>query len=179
MKITGGILNSRNIETEEFKNVKPTLSKIREAVFSTLASFGKTDGKFADLFAGSGIISFEAVSRGFDVFTFEIHPKSAAVIRQNAQKLNVKINLSVCDTLRKLKKSEEKFDVIYVDPPYHGNLYDKTLNLIKDNNLCANGGIIVLEYPDDVLPCFEGFKILKTKNYGKKNLSYVSPEVSE
>lgn len=176
MKITGGILNSRNIETEEFKNVKPTLSKIREAVFSTLASFGKTEGNFADLFAGSGIMSFEAVSRGFKVFTFEIHPKSADVIRQNAKKLNVGINLFVCDTLRKLKKTEEKFDVIYIDPPYYENLYDKTLNLIKENNICKKDGIIVLEYPGDVLPCFDGFKVLKTKNYGKKNLSYVSQE---
>ena len=85
MNITGGKYNSLNIETAKFDNVKPTLSKVRQAVFNSLATQGDFE-TFCDLFAGSGIMTFEAISRGYDVTSVEIDKKTAAFIKKNAEK---------------------------------------------------------------------------------------------
>ena len=72
MQITGGKYNSRKIKTPEYDNIKPTLSKTRQGIFNALSSLIDFDGKlFIDMFAGSGIMSLEAISRGFEVISFE------------------------------------------------------------------------------------------------------------
>ena len=83
MNITGGKYNSLEIKTADFENIKPTLSKIRQSVFNSVLSMtGSFDGLvFCDLFAGSGIMSFEAISRGFEVVSVEIDKKSAKIIK--------------------------------------------------------------------------------------------------
>lgn len=175
MKITGGKYNSLSIKTADFTNIKPTLSKIRQAVFNATAALGEFE-TFCDLFAGSGIMTFEAKSRGYDVYSIEIDRKSFKVISENASKLNASINLFNTDAVKFLQKTSMCFDVFYIDPPYNSDLYDKTLSVISDRNLLTPNGVIILEKPIDKEVNTNGFNAIKEKNYGDKIICFLSKQ---
>ena len=168
MNITGGIYNSRKVKTPEFENIKPTLSKTRQGIFNTLSSLIEFENKvFFDVFAGSGIMSLEAVSRGFEVITFEKDKKTAFAIRESFQSLGLKPNLYFGDSLKNILK-------IFIDPPYASNLYEETLKIIKEKNILNTEGIIVLEHPIEKIINNEGFELIKAKTYGNKQISYLT-----
>ena len=108
MQITGGCLKSRKIVSPKGANVRPTLSQIRESIFSTLYSLMEFEEKnFLDAFAGSGIMGFEAASRGFKNVTFiEKDKKTFYQIKSNAQNLGIEADFFAGDTLKILKKIE-------------------------------------------------------------------------
>ena len=177
MNITGGYLNSRKIKTNKSDNVRPTLSKTRQAVFSSLLSFlGEFNEKsFLDLFAGSAIISFEAISRGFKtVYTVEQDRKTAKIIKDNFEDLKLKPNMTISDAVKFLKTTDKKFDVIFLDPPYDSDLYDKSLKVIKDRNLLKTNGIIILEHKSDKNIDTESFEIVKTKDYSDIRITFLA-----
>lgn len=175
MKITGGKYNSLSIKTADFTNIKPTLSKIRQAVFNTVAAHGEFE-TFCDLFAGSGIMTFEAISRGYDVYSVEIDRKSAKIISENAQKLKTSINLFNTDAVKFLQKTSICFDIFYIDPPYNSDLYNKTLFVISNKNLLTRNGIVILEKPINKEINTNGFNIIKEKSYGDKVISYMAKQ---
>lgn len=175
MQITGGFLKSRKIESPKGENVRPTLSQIRESVFSTLFSMIDFEGSaFLDMFAGSGIMGFEALSRGFDGVSFvERDRKTYFLIKQNAVKLGVKAEFFLGDAFKILPKFGKKFDVIFVDPPYQCGLYNDILRMIRENSMLTTGGIVVLEHPSSLKIEFNGYELLKQKKHADKCLSYL------
>ena len=179
MQITGGFLKSRKIDSPKGNNVRPTLSQIRESIVSSLFSLIDFENKtFLDVFAGSGIMGFEAISRGFLSATFiEKDKKTFYTIKSNLQKLNLENKHAGCflgDSLKVLKKLETTFDVIYVDPPYQSGLYENVLTIILENNLLNENGIIILEHPKTLDIEITTFKIVKRKNYADKTLTFLS-----
>ncbi len=175
MQITGGKYNSRKIKTPDFENIKPTLSKTRQGVFNALGAMINFDGKvFLDMFSGSGIMSLEAVSRGFRVISFEKDKKTALAIKSTFQSLNLKPELYFGDALKNLLKLDIKPDVIFMDPPYESDLYEQALNIIKKNNILNAEGIIIMEHPIDKLIKYEGFELIKAKTYGNKQITYLT-----
>lgn len=178
MQITGGFLKSRNIDSPKGENVRPTLSQIRESIFSTLFSMIDFEGKsFLDAFAGSGIMGFEAVSRGFANATFvEKDKKTCFLLKENIKKLDIeKISQTyLTDTTRFLKKTKCKFDIIYIDPPYKSGLYDEIVKAVKDNSILSKDGLMILEHPSDLKIDWQGFELLKQKIYADKTLSYLN-----
>lgn len=175
MQITGGKFNSRKIKTADFENIKPTLSKTRQGIFNSLASMLDFEDKiFFDLFAGSGIMSLEAVSRGFEVHSFEKDKRTALAIKDSYKSLGLTPNLYFGDTLKNLLKLNIKADVIFIDPPYDSDLYEKTLLLIKEKDILNKDGIIILEHPIDKEINKNGFELIKAKTYGNKQISFLS-----
>ncbi len=176
MQITGGVYNSRKIKTADYDNIKPTLSKTRQGIFNTLASMFDFKGKvFYDLFAGSGIMGLEAISRGFEVVCFEKDKKTALALQESYKSLNLKANLYFGDALKNIVKlGSNKADVIFVDPPYESDLYEKALEVIINNNILNPQGIIILEHPADKIINHEKFNLIKTKTYGNKQITYLS-----
>lgn len=175
MQITGGKYNSRKIKTPDFENIKPTLSKTRQGIFNTLGAMIDFDGKvFFDMFSGSGIMSLEAVSRGFRVISFEKDKKTALAIKSAFQSLNLKPELYFGDALKNLLKLNIKPDVIFMDPPYESDLYEQALNIIKENNVLNTAGIIIMEHPIDKPIKYEGFELIKAKTYGNKQITYLT-----
>jgi len=173
MNITGGKYNSRIIKTPDFANVKPTLSKIRQAVFNSLSSTGKFS-TFLDLFSGSGIMSFEANSRGFETTTVEKDRKTSDFIKQNIKLLNCNINFYNTDALKFLNSTDKRFDIIYIDPPYENiELYEKSLELIKEKNILSENGVIVLEKISSTKINTDDYKILKEKQYSDKTIIFL------
>ena len=174
MQITGGKYNSRKIKTPEYENIKPTLSKTRQGIFNALSSLIDFDGKvFIDMFAGSGIMSLEAVSRGFEVITFEKDKKTALAIKENFKALKLVPDLYFGDSLKNILKISKKADVIFIDPPYETDLYDKALKIILENQILAEDGIIILEHPIKKEIDYKGFELIKSKEYGNKQISFL------
>ena len=173
MNITGGKNNSRIIKTPDFTNVKPTLSKIRQAVFNSVSSAGEYSS-FLDLFSGSGIIAFEAESRGFVVTAVEKDKKTADFIRNNIKLLNCQINFFNTDAVKFLNFTADKFDVIYIDPPYDRvDLYEKSLKIIAERQILSENGLIITEKQISVNVNFLPFNILKKKEYSDKEIVYL------
>ena len=167
MIITAGKFKGRKIAVPDKSITRPTLSKVRMGVFNTLYSIiGEFEGKsFLDMFGGSGIMGLEALSRGFaKVRVYEKNSKAADIIKKNYVMLGIKPDLRIGDSLKFLSKNEEVFDVVYIDPPYQSGIYQEALNLVKSR-------LVIAEHSEAME--FEGFKLLKQKNYGGKLVSFL------
>lgn len=178
MHITGGYLKSRKIDSPKGENVRPTLSQIRESIFSILYSMIEFENSdFLDLFSGSGIMGFEAVSRGFKSADFiEKDRKTFSLIKTNAEKLGLNkenADFHFGDSIKVLRKINKKFDVIYVDPPYQSGLYDSVLDSIHKSEAMKKDGIIILEHPKDLGIHTENYEVLKQKNYSGKIITFL------
>lgn len=173
MQITGGIYNSRKIKTPEYKNIKPTLSKTRQGIFNTLAAMISFEGKlFVDMFAGSGIMSIEAISRGFNTVLFEKDIKTAAAIKTSFSSLGLNPELYVGDSVKKLPTLNIKPDVIFLDPPYDSDLYEKSLKMISET-YSEKKILIIAEHPaSKKIGIPEKITPVKVKTYGDKQISF-------
>ncbi len=167
MIITAGIYKGRKIESPDEKITRPTLSKVRMGVFNTLYSIiGDFESKsFLDVFGGSGIMGLEALSRGFSrVKVFEKNPKVAQILKKNYQTVGLKPDLTIGDSTKLILKTDEIFDVVYIDPPYMSGIYEDILSKVK-------GNIIIVEHSETIE--FDGYEVLKQKNYGGKIVSFL------
>ena len=169
MNITAGIFKGQKITAPDEKITRPTLSKVRMAVFNTLQGLTEFRGKsFLDMFSGSGIMGLEALSRGFDTaVAIEKHPKVVNIIKSNYKKFNLCPELIQGDALKIVQKLDRSFDVVYIDPPYYSGIYEASLDAVK--NIAHN--IIILEHVTEV--DFGDLEILKQKKYGDKYITFL------
>ncbi|MBQ3311541.1 16S rRNA (guanine(966)-N(2))-methyltransferase RsmD [bacterium] len=165
MNITAGKYKGRKILAPDEKITRPTLSKVRMAVFNTLqALIDFENASFLDMFAGSGIMGLEALSRGFKkVLAIEQNPKVLKILNENYKLLNIRPNILRGDSLKIVPN--EFFDVIYIDPPYYAGIYEKILSILPKSN------IVIIEHTVDI--DFKGFEIIKQKKYGDKKVTYL------
>ncbi|MCK4420795.1 16S rRNA (guanine(966)-N(2))-methyltransferase RsmD [candidate division WOR-3 bacterium] len=167
MIIIGGIARGQKIFAP--KNIRPTRGMVREALFSIIQV---ADKSFIDLFAGSGAVGVEALSRGASqVVMVEKSRKSVEYINKNLQKtgLNaVVINSSVESSLNTLNIAA---DFVFMDPPYKTGLIEKTLR--KIDNILTKESIIIIEYPTNDKPSYNGFEEIKNKKYGDSSLLFL------
>ena len=166
MNITAGKFKGRKIITPDTSLVRPTLSKVRMAVFNVLQSYiNFEDSTFLDMFGGSGIMGLEALSRGFkSVTVIEKDKKIFEIIKGNYKNLEQNAELLNIDTLN--FKTDKIFDVIYIDPPYYAGIYEQILSIIPDFKIC------IVEHPEDVE--VSAYEILKQKKYGDKILTFLT-----
>lgn len=176
MKITAGIYRGSKVKAPDEKIVRPTLSQTREGVFSVLYSLIDFEGKsFLDMFAGSGIMGLEALSRGFGrVVALEQNIKVARILKENYANIKLEPNLILGDSLKKCAKLNEKFDVIYIDPPYFSGVYEKCLEKISQNSLLNEEGIVILEHVNEVNWENTGFKLIKQKKFSNKHITLLT-----
>ena len=172
MNITAGKFKGQKITAPDEKITRPTLSKVRMSVFNTLQGVIEFDGSsFLDMFAGSGIMALEAISRGFaTAVAIEKHPKIIQVIRNNYKKYmnsDVELNLIHGDSLKITTKFDRKFNVIYIDPPYYSGVYEEALEAAKQ----ISDGVIILEHVTEV--DFGNYTIIKQKKYGDKYITFL------
>ena len=169
MIITAGKLKGRKIIAPDENITRPTLSKVRMSVFNTLQSMITFDGSsFLDMFAGSGIMGLEAISRGFSkVYAIEKNPKVSNIIKKNFKNFDNAPELLIGDSLKVVPKLDKNFDVIYIDPPYFSGIYEQSLKSIENIN-CQ---IVILEHVCAV--DFSGFELIKQKKYGDKYISFL------
>lgn len=152
MKIIGGAYRNRLLKAPKSDTTRPTLAILRKAVFDILQPC-ITDATFLDLFAGSGLMGLEALSRGASHATFVENDRAALrTIRENIHTLGVQdqCTLLPLDALRAMRtcaKKKQPFDIIYIDPPYDAGdkLLPELLLFIDAHDLLAPGGTLFLE----------------------------------
>jgi 16S rRNA (guanine966-N2)-methyltransferase len=145
LRITAGSLRGRRIAVPP-GDVRPTSERARQAFFNILAD--RIDGaRFLDLFAGTGIFSFEAVSRGAsEAVAVELSRKAAANIERTAKELNAPVRAIASDAIAGMKRlGPAVFDVVYADPPYAYDRYDELLMAIDGLNL-ADAAVVAIEH---------------------------------
>lgn len=169
MRVITGIARGRKLRTLEGNDVRPTTDKVKEAVFSSI-QFDIDGASVIDLFAGSGQMGIEALSRGAGsaVFT-DISRKSIDIINENLTVSGLADSAKVIhsDGIDFLKTSNQHFDIAILDPPYRKGLIEAALPVLE--NLMNDGGKIICEHEKELsLPdCYSNIHIAKTYNYGK------------
>lgn len=146
LRIIGGQFRSRKIAFSEEDGLRPTHNRIRETLFNWLAPTIE-NSICLDAFAGSGALGFEAISRGAKHTTFcDISIKAIQSIKSNAAILKItNADFMPCDFTQQ-NTLKNKFDIIFLDPPFQKNLILKSCEMITENNLLNSHGQIYLEF---------------------------------
>ena len=166
MRIVGGKYRHRLINfPDDMAHTRPTKDRIREAVFSAL---GNLDGyRVLDLYAGSGAMGIEALSRGASHATFvDISPLAVKVIKDNLTNLKVPENeyeIIKKPDIQAIDSFKEKFDLIILDPPYEQGEYEKIVNILFEKDLINDHAIIVMEANRKIT--LENIEYQKNKEY--------------
>lgn len=178
MRITGGELKGRRVKGPQGRFLRPTSERVRKAIFDLLAPHD-IKGRVLDLFAGSGALGFEALSRGAQEVIFVEKDKGVAdLIKENIKLLELEgrakvLNMEAKKSLRVLAEKGLVFDLILMDPPYKD--YAKIgliLDEIKSKKLLAPEGLVVLEHSSREKPLqASGWRLLSYRRYGDTTVS--------
>lgn len=196
IKISGGTLKGRNLVFPAVQGLRPTSSRVREAMFSALESYREIAGaNVADFFAGSGVLGFEALSRGASsVIAVESNGGLIKAINQNAAQIGEKAKISTqqLDIEQWVRKPKELFktpiDVVFIDPPYELDLKQHIAaklvhQLVLLSNNCKES-VFVVEQSSKAAPLDEtlgavgalGLTAFWTRVYGDTKVTFVTEE---
>ena len=156
MRVIAGTYRSRILKSLKGLALRPTSDRLRETLFNVLGA-GVAGSRFLDLFAGTGAIGIEALSRGATEATFvENHAPAVTLIRRNLESLGIRNGATVLcmDALRGLEKlasgkkgTSSQYDYVFLDPPYAAaNDYARVLESLGSGNLLAPGGVVIAEH---------------------------------
>jgi 16S rRNA (guanine966-N2)-methyltransferase len=188
IRIIGGTAGGRRLKTPSGEATRPTSDRVREALFSTLeAELGSLTGlRFLDLYAGSGAIGLEAMSRGAGVVTsVESNRRTARLVQDNAATLGFrKVEVLVQPVVRALEHHPRApYDVVYVDPPYpvENDEVERAVSLLVAHDWLAAGSVLVVERSArSVEPTWPaGLVRDREKTYGETVLWYVRADPAE
>lgn len=174
IKVTGGYLRGRYINSIDGAVTRPTSSKVREALFNIISD-SIEESVFLDLFAGTGLVGIEAISRGAQkIVSVEKDLNAFKILKKNLLTLDIESKFEVFKTDAEifLKKTNETFDYIYIDPPYRSDCYEKVFKLISDKpELISPDGKIIVEYGTKIpLPSFS-MNLHKSYRYGDTSIN--------
>lgn len=187
MRIISGTARGRKLRQFKGQHIRPTADRVREAIFSSLLSrLGSFENlRVLDLFAGTGALSLEALSRGASqAVLVDPSAQSAEVIKENIEACGMSDRVTLfkmpADTFINKSASQDPFDLIFLDPPYNKNFIVPALNGIVKNGLLAKQGVICIEsaredsIPDD----FPELMLLSRREYGSTSVSFYSLAIS-
>jgi 16S rRNA (guanine(966)-N(2))-methyltransferase RsmD len=188
MRVIAGKFRSRTLKSLEGLETRPTYDRLKETLFNVLASAGMVaECAWADLFAGTGAVGIEALSRSATSVHFaESSSHAARVLRQNLAALGMEADdvaeRDAAEALRQWDKAGIQFDVCFLDPPYrlHG-AYGEILRTIARSNVLQDGGIVVAEHekrfdPGDGEGNLKRYRLLKQ---GESALSFYRRRAEE
>ena len=182
MRVISGTARGKKLNTLSGLNTRPTLDRVKEAVFSII-QFELEDKEVLDLFSGSGALAIEALSRGAKsaVLCDNSH-EAIRIIRQNIEETKLEskveiINKDYVDALKKLSKQNRKFDIIFLDPPYKSDFAIKSMEYIFRNNMLLDDGIIIFETDDknkeqEILK-YKEMRIFDIRKYGSVYVIFI------
>lgn len=181
MRVIAGKARRINLVTPDGLDVRPTTDRIKETLFNMI-NMEVIDCNFLDLFSGSGAIGIEALSRGAKKATFvEKSIDSLKCIDQNLEKtrlsdMAVIMKIDVLNALNRLQGKDEKFDIIFMDPPYKEGFYCKVISLIEQNDLLDKDGMIICESSNDTDFDFINqtkYQIVKEKTFKTNKFTFI------
>ena len=171
MRVITGKARGINLKTPEGLQTRPTADRVKEALFSII-QFDIPGARVLDLFGGTGQLGIEALSRGAKSATFVDASNTACnLIRENLKRTRLQEEGRVIcsDYLAFLGRCSEKFDIIFLDPPYAEVFLENALNRIVEIDILQSGGIIITERPleKELSMDFPGYSRSKDYKYGK------------
>ncbi len=179
LRLTGGTLRSRSVKTPSGRAVRPTPARVKEALFSILAD-RLDNANVLDLFAGSGALGFEALSRGAAHATFvEQHRPTAAALRGTAQALGLTDRTTVLalSTERAARVVEGRYDLVFADPPYAQPYPAATFATLRERGAIDERSLVVYEHSSRApAPSDPDFRLERSAAYGEVALAFLCPE---
>jgi 16S rRNA (guanine(966)-N(2))-methyltransferase RsmD len=181
LRIISGSARGRSIEAPQGADTRPTLDKVREAIFGAI-QFDVPASTVLDLFAGSGAMGLEALSRQASFVTFnDAMRKSCAVIERNIKALGFQANcelltLDYIGALDTLSFKGRNYDIIFLDPPYGAEFADKAIERILELGLLKENGRIIIEHDIKTPPLSSAGCSAKTKRYGSTGVTTIQKE---
>lgn len=183
MRVISGKARGLKLNTPKNEDVRPTTDRVKESLFNIINGY-IIDGEILDLFAGTGSLGIECLSRGASKCVFvDLNKSSIDIVKSNINKARVEANSEVMNmdfksAIEKVKNNSYKFDVIFMDPPYYKDMFIDALKKIEQSNILKEDGIIVVEhdtkheFPENV------GKLCKNRNkkYGNTTLTFYSME---
>ena len=176
MRIIAGKYAKRNLHTLKSNATRPTSDKVKGSLFNSLGQFFD-GGQVLDLYAGSGALGIEAVSRGYDgAVLVDISGQACQVIRKNVEltKEEDRFRVLKCSDNRAIKILQDegkKFDLVFLDPPYAKQKIVKIMTKLLENNLLNEQALVVAETDEhDELPEVAGFSIIKNHQLGRTKI---------
>ena len=171
MRVIAGKAKGIPLKTPDGMLTRPTADRVKEALFSIL-NFDLPGARVLDLFAGTGQLGIEAISRGADSAVFVDEREAAcALVRENLKKTGFTHQAQVvrADYMNYLRRCREKFDIILLDPPYSEVFLENSLKMITEIDILETGGIIVAERPlgKELSWDFPGFTRSRDYKYGR------------
>lgn len=172
MRVITGTQRGRKLLSPRDEAIRPTSDRVKEALF-TIVQFDVPGRRVLDLFAGTGQLGIEALSRGAAQCVFvDSSPEALALVRKNLDLCHLQAPVIRADALSFLERCG-KFDMLFVDPPYQGGLYNPVLEKVFWFDICSEGGIIAVECPREVVlpPAPSPYEKGRTYHYGKTSLN--------
>ncbi|MBQ9914712.1 MAG: 16S rRNA (guanine(966)-N(2))-methyltransferase RsmD [Clostridia bacterium] len=177
MRVISGSARGTKLFCPEGMDVRPTHDRVKEAVFSMLQN-RLCGASVLDLFAGTGALGIEALSRGAKETVFVDRAESSLkLVRDNLEKthLTEKATVTKSDYLSFLQNTNQQFDLIFLDPPYFEDFLEKALKLISEKKLLSPGGIIYCETEGEPPALAETlFYVERDKKYGRARVLLLS-----
>ncbi len=174
MRVISGSARGKKLLSLDGPHTRPTTDRVKESVFNIVMPY-IADAVVLDLFAGSGSLGIEALSRGAESAVFvENHRAAGEIIQKNLAdtRLLEKAKLYRGDALAFLESTRETFTLIFLDPPYDGGFYAPVLSKIAERGLLSPEGVLVLERRAEAqIEVPENFEIVKDRKYGKTAIS--------
>ena len=177
MRVITGSARGRKLKTPDTYDIRPTTDNVKESVFNII-QFDIEGRRVLDLFAGTGQLGIECLSRGAAEVVFVDQSRDAVrIVKENLKTCGLSAQVLQTDALSYLRQAKP-FDLIFVDPPYDSDLYESVLKTINLVDILSDGGIIVCEarreklLPDMTAPYTKG----KEYRYGKVKICMYKKE---
>ncbi len=186
MRVIAGTAKGTRLEAPKGRKTRPTLDRVREALFSILDA-KVAEARVLDLYAGTGAIGIEALSRGAAYCEFvENDTECAAHLRRNLKVARVESRAKIRrfrlpDDLAEMGRTETKYDLIYADPPFDFADYPLLCSELVRNDLLEPGGIVIIEHDarTSLAQCSAELVCFREARYGSTCLSFFTAEEAE
>ena len=167
MRIVSGKYRGKKLKEFDISSTRPTLDRVKESIFN-LIQFEVADAVVLDLFAGTGALGIEAVSRGAKItYLIDNNPKAIKLIKDNLKGIDGDYSVQQIDAMEFLRDNHETFDIVLLDPPFASDLGVRAIDYLIENERLSDNGIIIFETSMDKEFDFAypGYSLVK-KKYG-------------
>jgi 16S rRNA (guanine966-N2)-methyltransferase len=176
MRITGGIAKGQQLKVPKSGPIRPTTDRVREAIFSIIAPLTTNQFRGLDLYAGTGALGIEALSRDAEWVDFvEKEPKCCAIIKQNLQKVGFsqKAHVYCCSAAKALSFLKDKYDIIFMDPPYADPSIKQMVTQLATSAVVDRESLVIISHASraPLQDSYDGLAIIKEKQYGDTCIS--------
>lgn len=179
MRVISGSARGTILKSPQDDKVRPTLDRVKESLFNIIG-FSIIESDVLDLFAGSGALGIESLSRGASKAVFvDMSKESIALTTENLEKTRLKekamiLNKDSISALEYLAGKNEKFDLIFMDPPYKTDLVKKALEFLSSSNILKEDALIIVEQDMDesLDDAYGNLTKTREKKYSKTKLSF-------